>query len=47
MRLCSFYLRANAFYVVFFLSLKCEQYVRYNYQYKLVFPVNQLDKLSE
>jgi hypothetical protein len=47
MRSYSFYLRANILYIVFFSSPKCEQYVRYNRQYKLAFPVDQLDKLFE
>jgi hypothetical protein len=47
MRLCFSYLRVNAFYIVFPSFLKCEQYIRHNRQYKLAFPVNQLDKLSE
>ena len=47
MRSYSFYLRVNIFCVVFLSFFKCEQYVRYNRQYKLAFPVDQLDKLSE
>jgi hypothetical protein len=47
MRLCSSYLRANTFYVVFFSFFKYKQYVRHNRQYKLASPVDQLDKLSE
>jgi hypothetical protein len=47
MRSYSSYLRANALYIVSLSFSKCEQYVRHNRQYKLAFPVNQLDKLSE
>ena len=47
MRLCSFYLRANALYIVFFSFFKYKQYVRYNRQCELASPVDQLNKLSE
>jgi hypothetical protein len=47
MRSCSFYLRVNALYIVSLSSFKCEQCVRHNRQYKLISPVDQLNKLFE